>query len=169
MTRTRRLLTILVLVAVTSAACRSETVDPPAPTNRATPAATLELPIDGSSVHQCAVFTGTADLPADKTLVLSMRNLDNHDPAHYFSAVRDYDYPDELRAWTGYQWFGSRDSSVGQRYRVELLIVDLTLVQAALASAPKDGWSAPENPPGSIVAAHITLTRVAGPGPAVCS
>lgn len=164
MTRKHRLLTALLLVAVTATGCGEEETD-----GSAAPAARLELPIDGSDVHQCAVFTGTAELPGDKTLILSMRNLDNHDPNHYFSAVQNYEYPAELEDWTGHQWFGSLDSSVGQRYRVELLIVDLTLVQAALTTAPKDGWAAPQNPPGSTVAAHITLTRVAGPGPATCS
>jgi hypothetical protein len=165
MTPNQRLLVGSLIVALTAAGCGDGSADRSAPT----PTARLELPIDGSDVRQCAVFTGTADLPGDKTLILSMRNLDNHDRTHYFSAVQNYEYPEELDTWTGHQWFGSGDSSVGQRYRVELLIVDLTLVQAALAAAPKNGWAAPQNPPGSTVAAHITLVREAGPGPGACS
>lgn len=167
MTRNHRLLIGLLLVALTTSGCgdggAGTETSSPAPTAR------LELPIDGSDVRQCAVLTGTAKLPGDKTLILSMRNLDNHDDTRYFSAVQNYEYPEELDTWTGHQWFGSADSSVGQRYRVELLIVDLSLVQAALAAAPKDGWAAPQNPPGSSVAAHITLVRVPGPGPGECS
>lgn len=166
MTRNHRLLIGLLLVVLTASGCGNDggtEASAPSPTAR------LDLPIDGSDVRQCAVFTGTANLPGNKTLILSMRNLDNHDDTRYFSAVRNYEYPEELDTWTGHQWFGSADSSVGQQYRVELLILDLSLVQAALAAAPKEGWAAPQNPPGSAVAAHITLVRVAGPGPGECS
>jgi serine/threonine-protein kinase len=166
-------MSVALLIAVLAfAGCArpgSTTPSPVTSTAPAEPEARLVAPADGSSVHQCAIFTGTAHLPTGKTLVLSMRNLDNFDPNHYFEAVKDYDYPGELGAWTGYQWFGSGDSSVGQHYRVELLIVDLSLVKTALAKSKKDGWFAPNDLEGSVLVAHITVTRVAGPGPVECT
>lgn len=133
------------------------------------PTANLDAPIDNATVRQCEVFTGTATLPATKTLLLGMRNLDNKDSQRYFGVVDNWEYPRDLGNWHGYVWFGSGNSSVGQRYRVELLIVDYATAEAGAKKAKDVGWHSDKNPEGAIVAGHITVKRVAGPGPAECS
>jgi hypothetical protein len=157
-----RVPTALLLILIGATSCAS-------PNATSLAQAQFTAPVDGSAVQQCAVFTGTARLPKDSTLVLGMQNLDNGDPNHYFNAVNDYDDADALPGWTGYQWFGGQNTSVGQRYRVELLIVDLASVQTALASAKQVGWHATQDPAQSVLAAHLTVHRVAGAGPAACS
>jgi hypothetical protein len=127
----------------------------------------LDSPADESDVRQCGVFTGRADLPADKTIVLGVRNRDNGSPERYFEMVDDWEYPEDLKTWKGIQWFGDKDSAAGQSFRVEVLIVDLALVREK-AKAKKDGWHGVDNPPGAEVAEHIDLHRVKGRGPAEC-
>jgi hypothetical protein len=129
---------------------------------------TLSEPQDGAQVHQCEVFQGTAQLPPTRTIVLGMRNLDNHDPTRYFEMVDNWEYPKDLKDWKGYQWFGSKNSSVGQRYRVEVLTVDLAEAKQKTGTA-KTSWTGTDNPITSEVAAHITVKRVAGAGPKECS
>jgi hypothetical protein len=43
------------------------------------------------------------------------------------------------------------------------------LVRTAVTASSKEGWFGSQNPEGAVVAAHITVTRVAGPGPAECT
>lgn len=142
------------------------------------PAPTLELgkaildsPADDTDVRQCAILSGQANLPPDRTLILGVRNLGHSSPVRYFGAVDDWEYPQDLDQWQGRQWFGSGDSSVGQEFRVELLTIGLEEAKKAvrLSRAKDTGWHSGDNPPGTEVQAHITLKRVAGPGPAECS
>jgi len=130
---------------------------------------TLEAPRDGAPVRRCEVFRGRAVLPPTRTIVLGMRNLDNHDPTRYFEMIDDWEYPKDVQDWKGFQWFGSGDSSVGQRFRVEVLVVDLDEVKRANAGGATTGWHGAENPRSAEVVAHVTLKRVAGAGPQECS
>ena len=151
-----------------------QAADPTTAASSAPPAlppgtAKLLTPADAAPVKECGVFTGEANLPADKTLILGVRNTDNGNAERYFQAVQDWEYPADLTTWTGTQYFGSKDSSVGQHFRVELLIINLAQATKAQRAAKKEGWHSPDNPPGTPVAAHLELVRVAGPGPAECS
>lgn len=128
----------------------------------------LDFPADETDVKQCGVFTGRANLPADKTIVLGVRNKDNGNPERYFETVVDWEYPEDLKTWKGIQWFGDKDSAAGQSFRVEVLVVDLALTRAKAKAAKKDGWHGADNPPGAEVAEHIDLKRVKGRGPAEC-
>jgi len=167
----------LLLVAIALTACSDDgAVDPPpvavpssAPPRTALGQATLTFPAGDGDVSQCEIFKGTANLPPDKTLILGVRNVDNGSPERYFEAVENWEYPEDLTDWQGMQWFGSKDSSVDQRFRVEVLIVDLEQTQKAVRAAKNKGWHSVENPAGARVAEHLTLKRVAGPGPAECS
>ncbi|GAB7044525.1 MULTISPECIES: hypothetical protein [Catenuloplanes] len=160
--------TLLTALALTGCADDRTTADPvasPVPEI----GAQLIHPVDDGEVHQCEVFRGTARLPEDKTLVLGVRNVDNGSPERYFEVVDDWEYPGDLAEWSGSQWFGSGDSSVGQRFRAEVLIMDLAEVRTAVRAAAEKGWHAPDNPAGATVAAHITLKRVPGRGPSECA
>jgi hypothetical protein len=145
----------------------------PTPTEPATaavvPVAALTSPTDGDAVRGCAVFRGTAALPETKTLALGRRNLDSTDPTRSFQAVQDWGEPRQLDTWQGYQWFGTGDSSVGRRYRVEVLIIDRSFVDANVARGQGESWESRTNPAGAVVVARVTLERVAGDGPAECS
>jgi predicted small lipoprotein YifL len=129
----------------------------------------LESPADEADVKQCEIFRGRADLPADKTIIIGVRNKDNGSPERYFEAVTDWEYPEDLDTWSGAQWFGDKDSSAGQSFRVEVLIIDLKLAKKLSDQAKEKGWHSPDNPAGAQVAAHIDLHRVKGAGPADCS
>lgn len=129
----------------------------------------LDFPADEAQVKQCEIFRGRADLPAGKTIVLGVRNEDNGSPERYFATVTDWEYPKDLGTWTGAQWFGSKDTAAGQRFRVEVLVVDLALATQMTKKSKADGWHSPDNPTGATVAAHIDLHRVKGKGPAECS
>jgi hypothetical protein len=61
-------------------------------------------------------------------LILAMRNLDNGDPNYYVETVFGWDEPGQLASWEGAQYFGG---APGQRYRVDLMHVDLSAAKAA--------------------------------------
>jgi hypothetical protein len=176
--RTTRIGTFTLLAALAVTGCGADDDAPVTPTSGPPAAtassvadgeATLTFPVDDAQVRQCEIFRGTSRLAEDKTLILGVRNVDNGSPERYFQAVEDWEYPGDLVEWSGAQWFGSGDSSVGQRFRAEVLVVDLAQTTKAVREADNKGWHSPDNPEGAIVAAHITLTRVAGPGPADCA
>ena len=128
----------------------------------------LDSPDERTDVKQCGIFTGRANLPDDKTIVLGVRNTDNGSPERYFEAVDHWEYPSDLQNWKAIQWFGDKDSSAGQHFRVEVLVVDLALATKKMAAAKTEGWHGAANPPGAKVAAHRDLHRVKGKGPAEC-
>lgn len=167
--------TLLTALTLTACAAPGTTAAPTTTATTTAPEAAPEFdvrlihPVDDAEVHQCERFRGTARLPDDKTLVLGVRNVNHRSPERYFEVVDDWEYPGDLAEWTGSQWFGAGDSSVGQRFRAEVLIMDLAAVRKAVRAADEKGWHAPDNPEGAVVAAHITLKRVPGPGPAECT
>jgi hypothetical protein len=174
MALTARFAAVLLTVLVAVPACGSddEKTPPttPAPSVSTPPVghATLDFPLDQADVKQCEIFTGKANLPAGRTLILGVRNLDNNDPNRYFQAVTGWEYPADLHDWKGAQWFGSKDDAAGQHFGVEVLLIDLPQAQKFLGDKSK-AWYSPQNPPGTEVAAHITVKRVKGKGPAACS
>jgi serine/threonine protein kinase len=105
-------------------AARRTTAPPPVVV---TASGSISSPASGAGVLNCAYFSGTAKLPAGRTLILAMRNLDNGDSTQYVEEVFGWDTPSRLTSWRGAQYF----ATVGQRYRVELMSVDLAAVQAA--------------------------------------
>ncbi|SDS87021.1 hypothetical protein [Actinoplanes derwentensis] len=129
----------------------------------------LDFPADEADVKRCEIFRGRAALPADKTILIGVRNKDNGNPERYFGLVTDWEYPKDLATWTGPQWFGDKDSAAGQSFRVEILIIDLKLATKLNKETKVDGWHSRENPQGTTVAAHVDLNRVKGSGPADCS
>jgi hypothetical protein len=151
--------------------CARENAEVTSPSTRALALgeATLDQPVDNADVKQCARLSGRANLPAEQTLIIGVRNIDNGSPERYFGTVDNWEYPEDLKTWAGFQWFGSNDSSVGQKYRVELLTMSVDEAKKANRLSKTKGWHSPDNPPGTKVQAHITLKRVAGPGPAECS
>jgi hypothetical protein len=183
-TRVRGLVALTGLALIATGCAGNNTDDTAQPTATATPVSpapvssgptelapgevVLDSPADESDVKQCGIFTGRANLPADKTIVLGVRNKDNGSSERYFETVDDWEYPEDLKAWKGIQWFGDKDSAAGQSFRVEVLIADLALVREKAKAAKKDGWHGVDNPPGAKVAEHIDLHRVKGRGPAEC-
>jgi hypothetical protein len=88
----------------------------------------FSAPGNGADVLDCAYFSGTARLAAGETLILAMRNLSNGDPARYVEYVFNWDEPATLSSWRGAQYFGGEP---GQRYRIELMAVDLDDTRSA--------------------------------------
>lgn len=146
----------------------SSTSAPPVPPEH-TGAVAVTTPTYGSKVAACAVFSGTSDLPPGETLVLSARNLSDPTRTSYLEPVNNWTVSSEISQWTGYQYFGSGNSSVGQTYEVDVLIIKTSTVRAALAQ-PKNNpaWAVKSLPSGTHVKATLRVVRKAAPGPAVC-
>ncbi|MFG1923263.1 serine/threonine protein kinase [Cryptosporangium sp. NPDC048952] len=117
-------------------------------------------------VQRCAFFRGRSALPPGKTMVLAMHNRTNGEPVRYLVEVEDWDRPSRLGTWRGKQFFGAADSSVGQDYTVEVLVVDLGVVTRSkrVAQAAGELWTLETLPATWEVAAAVTVRRVAGPG-----
>jgi serine/threonine-protein kinase len=63
-----------------------------------------------------------------------MRNLDNGDPNKYVEYAFGWRNPQSLSSWRGAQYFGQDGDEGGQRYRVELMAVDLSAAESARAA-----------------------------------
>lgn len=92
----------------------------------------ITSPVTDAQVKRCSFMTGTSSLPQGLTLILAMRNLDNGDPHAYVELPYGWDSPSGLASWRGAQYFGTGDSSVGQRYTVDLVAVDLGALKKAI-------------------------------------
>ena len=145
---------------------RSERVDPLRLAGAAYPATLDSLP-DVGAVHRCEYLTRTARLPPGKTLVLSMTNLDGDASARFFAAVFDWQNQDRRTTWRGALYFGRADSSIGQRYHIELLVADRAADQRAIQVVKTTGrpWTASTLPAWATPAATIAVRRIAGPHP----
>jgi hypothetical protein len=144
----------------------------PQPSTRA-PAASGDVSIDhpgfGAKVGACAVFSGKADLLPGETLVLSALNLSDPAKVLYLQAVNDWDLPADLTHWTGYQYFGSGDSSLGQAFEVSVIVMKIRTVTAILAEpANRPIWHVKSLPNDSEVKQTLRVIRMKGSGPAVC-
>jgi hypothetical protein len=134
-----------------------------------TGAAALTAPTYGSKVGACDVFSGTSNLPPDETLVLSARNLSDPTMTSYLEPVNNWTKLSEVSEWTGYQYFGSGNSSVGQTYEVDVLIMKTATVSAALAQKKNNpAWAVKSLPRGTNVKASVRVVRKDATGPAVC-
>jgi hypothetical protein len=132
-------------------------------------AVTLSAPSPGANVQGCDVFTGTASLPAGETVVLGVRNLSDAGHTTYLAPVNNWDKPSALANWTGIQYFGSGDASVGQTYVVSVIVMASGTVKSALANpANKVSWAVISLPGGATVKQTLHLTRVPGQGPSAC-
>ena len=134
---------------------------PPAPSGSVvSPRGSITSPTSGSAVPSCAYLSGTARLPLGKRLILGMTNLSNGDGTVYLENTT-WSSTVTSGSWRGAQYFGSGDSSAGQRYRVTLLMVDA-------ADAERFGNDYPPSagvPPYGTPLASVDLDRVAGQGP----
>jgi hypothetical protein len=127
----------------------------------------ITAPVQGDKVRQCAIITGTAQLAPGKSLVTAMQNLDNGDPKLYFEGVANWQVPAQLATWTSKQYFGSGDSSVGQRYAVALFSLDPASIKSGFDSHPKT-WAEKAAPAGATMIARVEVKRIAGQGPPEC-
>jgi hypothetical protein len=131
----------------------------------ATATGTITSPVDGSDVKACAYFSGTASLPPDTTLILTMQNLDSIDSSKYIQVVFDYEKPATLSTWRGAQYFGSEHDGIGQNYRVELLAVNL---EAARRDHESSGATNKTMVKSGVLLASVRVRRVVGTVPNAC-
>lgn len=123
----------------------------------------LSSPANGSQVKDCQVFTGTSQLAAGKTILLSVENLSDPTKTLYLAPVHGWQNPDALGHWVAVQYFGSDDTSVGQSFHVDVVVLGLTQVQQAMSlPSNQPTWSAATLPSGAKVIKEITVTRIAG-------
>jgi hypothetical protein len=140
---------------------------PPAPTTTDTSTVKITSPVQGGTVQQCHIVTGTAVLSPGKTLVTAMQNTSNGDPNMYFEPVSNWQVPDQLASWTAKQYFGSGDDSKGQGYAITVFSGDRAIIEQGFKSS-KPTWTAKEMPPGLKAVARVEVKRVAGKGPTEC-
>ncbi|WP_084647091.1 serine/threonine protein kinase [Parafrankia discariae] len=99
-----------------------------------TPTGMITSPGEDARVAQCSYFSGTAQIPSGSTLVLTMANLSNGQPEKYVEYVFGWDEPATTWSWRGAQYFGQPSDTSGQRYRVELMVIDLLSARQARAA-----------------------------------
>ncbi|MEV0388482.1 protein kinase [Nonomuraea sp. NPDC050643] len=128
-------------------------------------AGTITSPANGAAVKHCSYFSGTAALRRGTTLILAMRNLDNGDPAKYIQFVYGFENPSRLATWRGAQYFGGPRTGIGQRYRVELVAVDLAAARRVHDSGSEVDEAFVKS--GKALAG-VRVRRVAGMGPNGC-
>ena len=138
-------------------------VTPPASVPAET-AVTLDNPKTGQRVHECEITRLTVtSLARDKTLMVARRNITTGE-MWYYSGVSDWDKPNSIDgAWNVKTYYGSGDTSVGQKYQVELVELDLLAARAAFTNGDGTGQSS-ALPPTSIRRGTATVTRVSGVG-----
>ena len=107
----------------TSGPVNASEVPPPTASALASGTAPIEAPAPGTTVRRCEVLRGTVSRPAGTVLYTAMRNLDNGDPAWYFQDLFTQPAAGSGGPWSGPQFFGSGDGSVGQRYEVLLVAI----------------------------------------------
>lgn len=117
----------------------------------------IAAPRSGSRVRGCEVLSGTARFAVGRTLMVGMKNLDNQDPTWYAERVRSQPAAGSEGRWTATQYFGSGDSSVGQRYEVRLVAVATTAMDGLGDAADRGALI-----PGAERLATAVYTRVAG-------
>jgi len=123
----------------------------------------------GPDVQGCDVFTGTSNLQGGETIVIGVQNLNDSGNTSYLEAVNNWDKPAALAQWTGSQYFGSGDTSVGQTYLVSVIVMPSSVVQSALANpANRPTWAVTSLPAGATVKQSLRMKRVSGEGPAAC-
>jgi hypothetical protein len=130
---------------------------------------TIDPPSSGTKVGQCDIFTGKSNLPPGETVVLGVRNLSDTGNTTYLEPVNNWNSPGALPNWTGAQYFGSGDSSIGQTYLVSVIEMASETVKTALAEpANHNAWAVNSLPAGSSIKNTLKLVRISGQGPLSC-
>ena len=115
------------------------------------------------------MFAGESNLSSNDTLVLGVRNLSDTGHTTYLTPVNNWQTPADLAEWSWVQFFGSGNTSVGQRFLVSVIAMPTRAVQTALAKpANRPTWAVSALPSGSDVKKRMRFTRVSGSGPAGC-
>ncbi|MFG1923261.1 serine/threonine protein kinase [Cryptosporangium sp. NPDC048952] len=123
----------------------------------------ITSPGSGQDVRGCQAFLGTSDLRPDRTMVLTRRSASANDRTRWAQPVENWQQPDRLRSWYGYQFFGDA-SAVGDDFVVEVFVADRAVLlaswQRALAAGEK--WKVIGVPADWQLAAAVTVHRVPG-------
>ena len=127
-------------------------------------------PKNGSKVRACEPFVGTAQLPPGKTLVLGMQNQTDNEKTLHFEGLWRTQVVGSTTTWVSAQYFGSKDSSVGQTFTVRIMLVDSTVKAQEEQKAKLAGheWYSTQEPPHAQDVVTLTYHRIAGPGPSDC-
>jgi hypothetical protein len=125
--------------------------------------ATFASPANGAPVKHCSYFTGTSRLAEGETLILAARNLSNGKPDNYVEQVFGWQQPQNLGSWRGHQYFGG---AAGQRYRIQVMAVDLDEVQAAYDGTHEDFNALADR--GTVLASR-EVERIDGTVPGDCA
>jgi cytoskeletal protein RodZ len=141
----------------------SSTASPPA--SKSDELVSVTSPKTGGQIEQCQVFTGTSTLTQGETIVLSVSNVSDPTKTLYLAPVHNWQAPGALAHWSGTQYFGSGDSSVGQTFHVDVVIMEVSQVKQALAFPSNvPTWATAALPSGSILKSELTFHRVSGAG-----
>lgn len=123
----------------------------------------ITSPRSGQDVQGCQAFVGTSDLPPHRTMVLTRRSASADDRTRWAQPVENWQQPDRLRTWYGYQFFGDA-SAVGDHFVVEVFVADRAVLLASWQRALRAGekWKVVGVPPEWQLAAAVTVRRVPG-------
>lgn len=141
---------------------------PSPPTPLPTPEVKTEItaPGTGDVIPQCVNLRGTAHVGPHQTLVLSIIRESVKGADYYFQTVDGWEEVASRSSWTGTQYPGNQ---TGQRFKVQLLTVDLDTVRAELdALNSTDEWHSKSLLKGSVSEDTVTLKRGKDVDPDLC-
>ncbi len=122
-------------------------------------------PADNSDVTKCAPIKGTANLPADTTLVLGSRVLRvraEGEQIRRLSLVEGWRTPSTLKSWRAPQRLPTAGGP--QSFQVELFVVDLAELKRVVkrSRAAGEDWRTAALPETAVLGDSITINRVPG-------
>lgn len=119
-----------------------------------TDVAAFHRPGNSTEITRCPLVTGTADLPPGQTLVFSVENLSVGDRIRHLTPIDGWQRPASLRTWRLRPPVGLPGDPLGERYRLEAIVVPL-----ARFRTQQPGPFGPSIPDGSYVGASLFVSR----------
>jgi serine/threonine protein kinase len=130
------------------------------------PTVRITTPADNGNLKKCEPIKGTANLPPGTTLLLSGRELTvrtGDEQVRRFGLVDDWRRPSRLKVWRASQARLPARSGA-QRFRVDLLVVDLAELKRVVSRARAAGvdWRASAKLDTAVLGDSISFNRAPG-------
>jgi serine/threonine-protein kinase len=131
--------------------------------------AAITSPTNDSKAPLCVRVQGTSNLPAGRTLLLSVENLSAGDGVKHLRTVEGWSTPARLGHWQGVHFLGLPGDPAGGHYRIEVFIVPLATLRQQLAGVGGGSVDAgPNLPADSTVGASVFVVRAPLAQPLPC-
>nr|WP_269330480.1 protein kinase [Kineosporia babensis] len=116
--------------------------------------AAFTAPADGAEIGRCPQLRGTADLPPGRTLLFTVENLSVGERIRHVTLIPGWRRPASLARWKLRPPVGLPSDPLGDRYRLEVVVVPLAALKGQAAT--RSGLAIPAK---SYVGASIFVSR----------